>query len=62
VVEQMIHIDQDGFAGKNGDEKYNMEEFSKEMKDAIPSNESITSEAKVNFFVKKFFNRFSVFS
>lgn len=62
VVEQMIHIDQDGFAGKNGDEKYNMEEFSKEMKDAIPSNESISSETKVDFFVKKFFNRFSVFS
>ncbi len=61
VVEQMIKIDQDGFAGKDGDAKYNMEEFSKEMKDAIPS-ESLSSEAKVNFFLKKFLNRFPVFS
>ncbi|MCX6823849.1 MAG: hypothetical protein NT085_01880 [candidate division SR1 bacterium] len=61
VVEQMIKIDQYGFAGKDGDAKQNMESFSKEMQKAIPT-EKQDSESKVKFFVEKFFNRFNAFS
>ena len=61
VVEKMIRIDQYGFAGKDGDEKQNMESFSKEMQKSIPTGVE-KSEAKVNFFVEKFFNWFATFS
>ncbi|MEI8008817.1 MAG: hypothetical protein WCI00_05510 [bacterium] len=57
----MIKIDQDGFAGKDGDAKQNMADFSSQMEEAISSHTNI-SETTINILIEKFFNWFPVFS
>jgi len=57
AVHQMMKFDQNGFAGKDGDEIQTMEWFFVDMKKAIDSR-THTSPHKVKFFLDKFFNRF----
>jgi len=57
AVHQMMKFDQNGFAGKDGDEIQTMEWFFVDMKKAIDSR-THTSSHKVKFFLDKFFNRF----
>ena len=53
----MMKFDQNGFAGKDGDEIQTMKWFFADMKDAIPGKK-VTSSEEVKFFLEKFFNRF----
>jgi hypothetical protein len=57
VVDQMIKIDENGFAGKDGDTKEDMKRFSEKMQEAIPKGK-IDSQEQIKFFLGKFMNRF----
>ena len=53
----MMKINDNGFAGKDGDEIQCMEGFFSDMQKDIPKGK-LDSSQQVKFFMDKFFNRF----